>query len=310
MTLPSAATDATRARERAEAEHAWRRIVELRAHPVRGNFDTLHLREVHRRIFQDLPGLGYDDVKPGTMRPAVTGAYYKQRALETRPGEFFVAYSRMDASARIRLADALAQANPSRLKSLDPQEFANAVARLYAEADYVHPFGEGNSRTLRTYTAQVAKEAGYELQWEKFGERPSLRDKLYIARDKAVLERVLRDPVDERLLRTIAVAKSKIDREPGLDELIREVVRPSRAVAFERLSERDALTKHPELAKTFEAREAIRTSLTQQFPTDPQVQQSYMAAVTKDLQRRLDAGRIPGVEPARSIQRAGPELSR
>jgi len=31
------------------------RIVELAANPVQGNFDTAHLREVHRRIFQDWP---------------------------------------------------------------------------------------------------------------------------------------------------------------------------------------------------------------------------------------------------------------
>jgi len=54
-----------------EAEQMAFRIIELRASPVRGNFDAAHLKEINRRIFQDLPGLGFDDVKPGEYRPTV-----------------------------------------------------------------------------------------------------------------------------------------------------------------------------------------------------------------------------------------------
>ena len=45
-------------RQTLEAEHTFRRIVELRLDPVRGKFDAAHLKEVNRRIFQDLPDLG------------------------------------------------------------------------------------------------------------------------------------------------------------------------------------------------------------------------------------------------------------
>ena len=36
---------------------------------VEGRFDVAHLQEINRRIFQDLPGLGFDDVTPGAFRP-------------------------------------------------------------------------------------------------------------------------------------------------------------------------------------------------------------------------------------------------
>lgn len=55
-------------RQLLEARHTWQRLVELRVEPVRGNFDAAHLKEINRRIFQDLPGLGFADVTPGQYR--------------------------------------------------------------------------------------------------------------------------------------------------------------------------------------------------------------------------------------------------
>lgn len=54
-----------------EARHTFQRIVELRVEPVEGVFDATHLKEINRRIFQDLPGLGFPDATPGQYRPPV-----------------------------------------------------------------------------------------------------------------------------------------------------------------------------------------------------------------------------------------------
>ncbi|EOK5444124.1 MULTISPECIES: hypothetical protein [Pseudomonas] len=51
-----------------EARHTYRRLFELRLDPVRGTFDAAHLKEINRRIFQDLPGLGFDAVPLGEYR--------------------------------------------------------------------------------------------------------------------------------------------------------------------------------------------------------------------------------------------------
>lgn len=49
-------------RQTLEAEYTFRRIVELHLDPVRGKFDAAHLKEINRRIFQDLPSLGFDEL--------------------------------------------------------------------------------------------------------------------------------------------------------------------------------------------------------------------------------------------------------
>jgi cell filamentation protein len=75
------------------------------------------------------------------------------------------------------------------LRTLDVHEFARRMAVLYAALDYAHPFLEGNSRTLRSFTSQLANVAGFELDWDTSDANSQTRDRLYMARDREVLER-------------------------------------------------------------------------------------------------------------------------
>ena len=158
------------ARAQAESSLTFRRIVELELDPVQGNVDAAHVREIHRRIFQDLPNAGFANVNPGAWRKPVPAGedWMKERALSTVDGVFAVAYSRMDAKARRRLDAALKLALPAQLRGLGTGQFTNRIASLYAELDYLHPFNDGNSRTLRTFTRQLARAAGFDIDWARF----------------------------------------------------------------------------------------------------------------------------------------------
>lgn len=176
------------ARAQAESSLTFRRIVELELDPVQGNVDAAHVREIHRRIFQDLPNAGFANVNPGAWRKPVPAGedWMKERALSTVDGVFAVAYSRMDAKARRRLDAALKLALPAQLRGLGTGQFTNRIASLYAELDYLHPFNDGNSRTLRTFTRQLARAAGFDIDWARFAGSAVGRDLLYIARDLSV----------------------------------------------------------------------------------------------------------------------------
>ena len=63
--------------DRNETALTFARVRELQREPVQGKFDVDHLREVHRRIFQDLPHHG-----PGEFRPDAPG-HFKHRRLES-----------------------------------------------------------------------------------------------------------------------------------------------------------------------------------------------------------------------------------
>jgi cell filamentation protein len=200
-----------------------RRLVELRAHPLDGNFDITHLKETHRYIFQDLPqaGLWAYSVPPGAFRPA-TQTWCKERTLASivekggKTDFSFTSYSLMDSKAIERLSGILREAKPENLRGLRRDVFVEKISGIYSDLDYTHPFREGNSRTLRTFTDQLAREAGYELNWEKFsGERN--RDLLYIARDRGLAERASRD--EDHSPVSLAKALHDMERHQGYPSL-------------------------------------------------------------------------------------------
>lgn len=85
MTPPSAGKSVIpEERERLEADFTFQRGIELELEPVRGTFDVAHLKEINRRLFQDLPGAGFNDVTPGEFRspaPEGQGLDEKPRAI-------------------------------------------------------------------------------------------------------------------------------------------------------------------------------------------------------------------------------------
>ena len=74
------------------------------------------------------------------------------------------------------------------LRGFDLLEMSETLAQTYARLDYLHPFREGNSRTLRTFTEQLARENGHRLDWGTTNVTPRSRDALYVARDMAVIQ--------------------------------------------------------------------------------------------------------------------------
>lgn len=84
------------------------------------------------------------------------------------------------------LRDTLRSSDPCVLRKLDTESFAREIGRIYSNLDYIHPFEEGNSRTLREFTRQLALESGYDLDWSIFNASPIGRDLLYVARDLSV----------------------------------------------------------------------------------------------------------------------------
>lgn len=171
------------------------RVAELQINPVQGKFDVAHLKEVHRRIFQDIPHHA-----PGEFRPDAPG-HVKARALESGD-RYYVHYAlRKDVDAG--LTAVLKELNGADgLRGLKPDQFAERMAKLYGDLDHLHPFKEGNSRTLRTFTAQLAREAGYELHWGTTNAIGATRDRLYVARDREVLERAFPGLNEERAMKT------------------------------------------------------------------------------------------------------------
>ena len=131
--------------DRAERLHI---SIRLRQGPPNGDFDLIHLRAIHRHLFQDI----YDWA--GEIR-TVEISKGRQQFQFLR----FIEAGMADVHRRIEEAD--------RFVGLGADAFATGAAEMIGDVNYVHPFREGNGRTQAVYLKQLASEAGLDLDLTK-----------------------------------------------------------------------------------------------------------------------------------------------
>ena len=228
---------------------------QLERNPIKGNFDLDHLKGIHRATFDKV----YDWA--GEVRSIDLS---KGGSTFTRVGQ--IEHKAQEISASL--------ARENHLRDLEKPQFVNRLAHYQNQFNELHPFREGNGRATRTMVAQIAREAGYEL------------DRTRIDQNRGIWNDASRKGIAG-------------DLEP-LKQIFQDAVRPSRAVAFETLKERDALEQHPELKGAYAALAAFRQSNEQKYPGNDKAQDHFNAQARTEIIRKLDAGRI--VDPP--IQRA------
>lgn len=162
--------------DRFEGQRVAHNLVGLKARPIEGEFNAKRLRETHRRVFEGV----YEWA--GQYREG-TGAIHKQRqGFDHVVGYGNSAFIPAEVDRQLKKLKA-----ENYLKGLDPDTFAKRLAHYYGELDATHSFPDGNSRSLRQFTQDLAKHAGYKLDWSKSAESEASRKRLYLARDIAVM---------------------------------------------------------------------------------------------------------------------------
>jgi len=218
-----------------ESKYVKKRLFELLESPVQGSFDAIHLQKIHQRIFQDLPANGCTHVKPGKFRKQVPAnkVWYKERNIKGLKSSYDVVYSLMDAKAVQQIDKVLLDANPAELSKLSVPEFAQKMADIYANLDYLHPFDDGNSRTLRVFTNQLADEAGFELAWENFNNNENGKNILYIARDIAVNKIIVNTHSNDAVKRDAQLILNMLTEYKSLQQLLPAVIKSKHQIKLE-----------------------------------------------------------------------------
>ena len=108
---------------------------------------------------------------------------------------------------------------------------ARQFAGLYGDLDHAHGFCEGNSRTLREFTRELACKSGYALDWTRIGTGAAARNRLYIARDLAVMERAFPGLTAEKAMQT--TRRAEYEASFVMETLRREADGDSLAAIFE-----------------------------------------------------------------------------
>lgn len=180
---------------------------------------------------------------------------------------------------------------------------------MYIELDYIHPFPDGNSRTLRTFTAQLAHESGYHIDWPRFNRSDEARDRLYIARDLAVNKIALPLAYHESTMRGLSHAMLSLDDNKELPNLLKEAIRPARAIAFEKWEAKDVLSSYPELAEAYNTLRVAQIKLISSVSDKPTVHEAILEVVTKYVLQELDQGETTNfTKPRDRLQELGPDI--
>jgi len=124
--------------------------IELAAQPVKVTGDLRQLQAIHKHLFHDVyrwaGELRTVDIRKGNDASA----------------EFFMPVSRLHTGAMYAFQEL---ADDNNLRGMDRDTFIDRLAHHYDQVNYLHPFREGNGRTQRVLWTQVAREAGYDIDW-------------------------------------------------------------------------------------------------------------------------------------------------
>jgi cell filamentation protein len=135
--------------DRFERVEAAEEIFDLQKYPVDGSFDSAHLKEIHRCIFQNIyPWAGE----------------FRQVNIRRSASYYFALVQFMETNLKNTLENLAVE---NHLKGLDAAALASRAAYYLGELNTIHPFREGNGRTQREFIRELAAEAGYRINWNR-----------------------------------------------------------------------------------------------------------------------------------------------
>ena len=158
----------------AEEEITLIKQMELLKNPIKGNFSKAHFMNIHKFIFEDIyPFAG--KIRREQISKADT-MFYPPNLIDRELDKVF---------AKIK--------EKNMLKETNKEKIFDNLAYVMAELNIIHPFREGNGRSIREFIRLMAKRMGYDLNWGNADKEELLEASILSADDYKVLIKVLED---------------------------------------------------------------------------------------------------------------------
>ena len=130
----------------AEEEITLIKQMELLKNPIKGNFSKAHLMNIHKFIFEDIYSFA-GKIRKEQISKADT-LFYPLNLIDRELDKVF---------AKIK--------EKNMLKETDREKVFDNLAYVMTELNIIHPFREGNGRSIREFIRLMAKRMGYDLNW-------------------------------------------------------------------------------------------------------------------------------------------------
>jgi cell filamentation protein len=132
----------------AEDEITFRKVYELTYYPINGRFGLSHILKIHKFIFDDIyyfaGKIRYERISKGQT------TFCFPEHIEENLGKLF---------NELR--------NDDYIKNVKEEVFFERLAYYMSELNAIHPFREGNGRTIREFIRELALKRGYNINWDK-----------------------------------------------------------------------------------------------------------------------------------------------
>lgn len=163
-----------------EADYTSLRIKELLDNPIVGEYDIKHLFEMHRYIFQDV-----FDWAGTPRRINIEKAEEVLAGLSIEYADVFDIVNQAE--------NALSKMNSTRWRELSDEQKATTFAEHMTNIWRVHPFREGNTRTIITFCCDFAEKHGFPFDRELFKDNSA-----YVRRALVASSATFKDLGDKR----------------------------------------------------------------------------------------------------------------
>ena len=156
----------------AEEEITLIKQMELLKNPLKGNFSKAHLMNIHKFIFEDIYSFA-GKIRREQISKADT-MFYPPNLIDRELDKVF---------AKIK--------EKNMLKETDEEKIFDNLAYIMAELNIIHPFREGNGRSIREFIRLMAKRMGYDLNWGNVDKEELLEASIMSVDNYKVLIRLL-----------------------------------------------------------------------------------------------------------------------
>jgi len=121
--------------------------VAYKNNPIKGNFDFNHFCQIHHYLFAEL----YEWAGKPRLGGFMSIGRTKFIDSEYIKSSFDDIYEKLQ--------------KDNFFKNLPKEEFCEKMAYFMADINKVHPFRDGNGRTMKLYFSQLAQNSGYDLEF-------------------------------------------------------------------------------------------------------------------------------------------------
>lgn len=164
--------------KQAENEITSVKQYEMLRSPVKGRFSKSHIMNIHKYMFEDIYNFAGKIRREQISKGRTT--FYPPLAIEKELDRVFR-----------YIKDNL------QLSVFRGEEFYDALAYVMAELNIIHPFREGNGRTIREFIRLLALHNGIRINWGNVDHREMLDASILSVDDHTFLTGILKASVEK-----------------------------------------------------------------------------------------------------------------